>query len=187
MQLQCFSAFHRCFSKGNRAVFGLSQFGWSLDLGLADSGVLNVSLDLALESNDSVTYFCLLDCKTWMPWVYGQGTLVSLQIKYITVTIVWTCSNNIWRLKSSSTSILSNISIVLSFKTCNAVLKCGTFIQNVLFQANDLLTLRAQSPELYLYKYKCISCECMCKYINVYALVLLFKYCMKERNVVSQI
>ncbi len=40
MQLQCFPAFHRCFSKGNRAVFGLSQFG--LDLGLADSGVLNV-------------------------------------------------------------------------------------------------------------------------------------------------
>ncbi len=126
-------------------------------------------MDLALESNDSEAYFCLLECKTWMPWVYCQGTLVSLQMKYITVTIVWTRSNNIWRLTSSSTSILSNISIVLSFKTCNAILKCGTFIQNVLFQAYDLLSLfvykmeinRAQSPELYLYKYKCISCECM--------------------------
>lgn len=99
------------------------------------------ALDLALESNNSVEYFCLLECKTWMMWVYCQGTQVSSQIQFITLTIVWTFSNNIWQLKRSS--ILSFWAMYLLFYYLKlamqsillvVILKCGTIIQNVSFQ-----------------------------------------------------
>lgn len=74
IQLQCFSAYHRHFSKENGAVFGLSRFSWSLSWGLLDFGVLNAKGLGCCSGNQwccSVFWFTCL-------WNASQGDMNSL-------------------------------------------------------------------------------------------------------------